>query len=158
MGQGILVLGIGNALLSDEGIGGRLAEALAAAPLPDGVRVVDGGTIGLALLPLIEDCAAVLFLDAARLDAEPGTVRLFVDGELDTWLGGRRATPHDVGLADLVSALRLSGSMPSRRALIGIEPQTITLGTALSPPVEAAVPSALEMARSLIMHWASTLG
>lgn len=154
MPNDILVLGIGNSLLSDEGVGVRLAAVLAAEALPSGVRVVDGGTIGLALLPLIEDCRAVLFLDAARLDAEPGTVRLMEGAAFDAFVGGRRATPHDVGLSDLVTALMLSGTLPACRALLGVQPLMLTLGMALSPAVEAALPAAVALARRQIADWA----
>ncbi|MGE5504048.1 MAG: hydrogenase maturation protease [Actinomycetota bacterium] len=153
MAADVLVLGIGNTLLSDEGVGVRLAQALAEGPLPDGVRVVDGGTIGLALLPLVQDAGAVLVLDAARLDAEPGTVRLFEAGAFDAFVAGRRATPHDVGLGDLVSALRLSGTMPPRRALLAVQPLSVGLGAELSEPVAAALVHARAAALALLERW-----
>ncbi len=152
----IVVLGIGNTLLSDEGVGVRLAAALAAEGLPAGVRVVDGGTIGLALAPVVERAGALLVLDAARMGAAPGSLRLVEGGEFDAFLGSRPATPHDIGLADLVRALALAGTLPARRALLAVEPALLSLGEALSPPVAAALPAALAAVRELLACWRRT--
>jgi hydrogenase maturation protease len=152
----ILILGIGNTLLSDEGVGVRLATALAADGLPDGVRVVDGGTIGLALAPVVERAGALLVLDAARMGAMPGTLRLVEGAAFDAFLQSRPATPHDVGLADLVRALALSGTLPPRRALLAVEPERLSLGDALSPSVEAALPAAQATVRELLARWGGT--
>ncbi len=152
---GMLILGIGNSLLSDEGVGIRLAEALAASALPDGARVVDGGTIGLALMPLIEDARSVLFLDAARLGGEAGAWRLFEGEAFDAFVRGGRSTPHDVGLADLVFALSLAGTLPERRALLAVQPGECGLGAALSPPVMAVMDTVLDAARTVIGRWAA---
>ena len=152
----ILILGIGNTLLSDEGVGVRLAAALAADGLPAGVRVVDGGTIGLALAPVVERAGAVLVLDAARMGRVPGTPHLVEGAAFDAFVHSRPATPHDVGLADLVRALALAGTLPPYRALLAIEPERLSLGDALSPAVAASLPAATAAIRRLLTRWRGT--
>ncbi len=152
----VLVLGIGNTLLSDEGVGVRLAAAVAAGGLPAGVRVVDGGTIGLALAPVVERAGALLVLDAARMGRAPGALHLVEGEDFDAFLHSRPATPHDVGLADLVRALALAGTLPPRRALLAIEPELLSLGDALSPAVAAALPAARAVVADVLARWRST--
>ena len=151
----ILILGIGNSILSDEGVGVRVIDALAAADLPPGARAVDGGTIGLALLPLIESADAVVFVDAARMASPPGTVKVYEGAELDAFALRAARTPHDVGLHDLLDGLRLTESLPAWRALVGIEPGRLGLGADLTPAVADAVPRAAEQAREVAARWGS---
>lgn len=150
----IVVLGIGNALLSDDGAGLHLLRRLAQTPdaAPD-VRYLDGGTVGLALAPLIEDAAALIVLDALRLQAEPGTVQVFVGPAMDALVARRHRTPHEVGLADLMSALRLQGRLPERRALVGIEPASMDWGTTPTPRVAAALEDAARRTLALMGVW-----
>ena len=141
----VLVLGVGNILLQDEGVGIRIADEVAALDLPPGIRAVDGGTLGLDLLPLIEDAAALVMVDAVDLRAEPGTVDVLRGDELRSALGGH-VSPHQVGVGDLIEVARLAGTLPDRVALVAIQPGTIAVGLELTPAVEAAVPRAVELA------------
>jgi hydrogenase maturation protease len=151
----ILVLGVGNVLLSDEAVGVRLAEAVGAAPEAAalGLKALDGGTMGLSLLVEMEDAAALIIVDAARLGAAAGTVRVFLGAEMDDFLRHRGRSPHDIGLDDLMDGLRLRGAVPARRALIGIEPASLSVGRSLSPQVEAAVPIAVGCVLDLARTW-----
>ncbi|MGD9933215.1 MAG: hydrogenase maturation protease [Dehalococcoidia bacterium] len=144
----LLILGVGNVLLQDEGVGIHLAEALELEPalLPGGAMVVDGGTLGIELLPLVADAGALLLLDALNVGAKPGTVRIFRGDDL-TAAFGTRMSPHQVGAGDLLAVARLTGALPQAVALVGIQPQTIDYCLDLSAVVSAAMPGALAAAR-----------
>lgn len=147
----ILVIGVGNILLRDEGVGVRVARELhrlAASghvALPPATRVVDGGTLGLDLLPLIEDSRALLMIDAVELGGPPGTVRVLRADELHGALAGH-VSPHQVGIGDLLAAARLMGTLPDAVALVAIQPAEIAIGLELTDAVEAAVPAAVRAA------------
>jgi hydrogenase maturation protease len=148
----ILVMGVGNTLMQDDGVGTRVIEALAASPdTPSPLNILDGGTIGLALLPQLEDADAVIVVDASELNAEPGTVRLFHDEEIDRQLSGKRRTVHEVALLDLFSAAAIRGRMPRERLLVAIQPASTDWGDELTPAVQAAVPEACRVIR----QWAA---
>lgn len=153
-GPRALVLGVGNPLMSDDAVGLRVLEALAArAPALDGVEYLDAGTLGLLLLPRVEQCDALLALDAAQLQGAPGDVRVFEGAELDAFLRTPRCSVHELGLRDLLDAARLTGVLPARRALVGVQPERVGWGELLSPAVEAAVPVAVDAARGILEGW-----
>jgi hydrogenase maturation protease len=151
----VLVLGLGNTLLSDDGIGVHVVEALRAGEVAASGDVVlrDGGTLGLALLPEIEDVDALIVVDAAAFAGAPGEVRVFEGAAMDAQLAGKRHTVHEVNLVDLMGAAELSGVRPERRALVGIEPQSFTWGLEPTPVVAAAVPHACVAVQGLIAGW-----
>lgn len=149
------MLGIGNPLMSDDGVGLRVLEALAAHPpaLP-GVEYVDAGTLSFLLLPRIESASALLVLDAARLGLAPGAVRSFTGQAMDDFLRGASVGVHDVGLRDLLDAARLTDALPDRRALVGVQPEAIGWGTELSATVQRSVHPAVLRAREILDSWA----
>jgi hydrogenase maturation protease len=150
--SGALVLGIGNILLRDEGVGVVVARRIEAARaagdavVPWNCRVVDGGTLGLDLLPMIADADQVVMIDAVNFGEAPGTVRVLRDGDVQAALSGH-VSPHQVGVGDLVAAARLMGTLPPRLTLVGIQPAEIAIGLVLSEPVAAAVDEAIELVR-----------
>lgn len=150
----ILVLGVGNTLMSDDGAGVRLMERLRdlQPPLPD-VEYLDAGTLSFVLLPQIQACDALLVLDAARLGAAPGSMRVLRDEAMDEFLRTARCSVHEVGMRDLLDMARLTGSLPQLRGFVGIEPAETGWGESLSTAVEAALPAAAAAARSLIEDW-----
>ena len=146
----VLVLGIGNLLMGDDGVGVHVVQELIKdQALPAGVRVVDGGTLGLDLLPLVADAGALIVVDAVELRAEPGAVRVLRDGELDGALGGHLSV-HQVGLSDLLAVGRLTDGLPAQVALVAIQPGAIDVGVELTPECRAAVPVALDAIRGEI--------
>jgi hydrogenase maturation protease len=149
-----LVLGIGNCLMSDDGVGVHALNHLMRQEQGPSVHYVDGGTVGLALAPLIEDAEALVVLDAVRLGAPPGSVHLYEGRELDRLVLRRHGTPHEVSLADLLGVARLQGRLPERRALVGVEPLRVTVGFELSPCVAAAVVQVAVATRTLLARWA----
>jgi hydrogenase maturation protease len=151
-----LVLGIGNTLLSDEGIGIHVIRKLANATPNTDTTLLDGGTLSFTLAGPIEDCERLIVVDAAELRAQPGSVRVFVDAEMDRHVaaGGKRSV-HEVGLADLLAVAALAGRLPPQRALVGIQPQSMDWGMQPTEPVAAALPGACRAVEQLIEAWPS---
>jgi hydrogenase maturation protease len=120
----------------------------------DEVVLRDGGTIGLSLLAEIEDCRALIAVDAMELGAEPGTIAVFEDMDIMAQLGGTKRSAHEVALADLFGAAELTGCLPERRALVGIQPGRIDWGVEAEGPVSAAIAPACDAVTGLIGKWA----
>ena len=133
---GVLVLGLGNVLLGDDGLGAAAVARLERDyRTPPGVRIEDGGTLGLSLLGLIADSHRVILVDAVRADAPPGTlVRL--DGADVGDAVWDRLSPHQVGVADLLEAARLIDCYPSAVTLLGLVPDVIDLAVVRSSAVD----------------------
>jgi hydrogenase maturation protease len=150
----ILVLGVGNTLMSDDGVGVRMMERLRG-ECPDlpGVTYLDAGTLSFVLLPEIQDCGALMVLDAAQLGDSPGSFRHFEGSQMDDFLRTARCSVHEVGIRDLLDLARLTGTLPPRRAFVGIQPAETGWGEALSAPVAAALPGAIRLARGLLWSW-----
>lgn len=149
-----LILGIGNALLADEGVGVHVVRYLADHhPGETGVTFLDGGTLSFTLAGDIADHEGLVVVDAARLGEAPGTVRCFEEAEMDRYLGRAQLSVHEVGLSDLMDMARLSDSLPRRRALIGIEPASLDWGDRPTPVVEPAVAAAARLALDLARRW-----
>lgn len=152
----VLVLGIGNTLLADDGVGVRIVESLRSDPDMAERMLIDGGTLSFSLLSHLEDAQAMLVVDAANLEAAAGTVRVFESEAMDRFIrrsGGRSV--HEVGLAEVMDMARLHGCLPPQRALVCIQPERIDWGDALSPAVQAATPHARRRVRELLCRWAS---
>jgi len=153
--RALLVLGIGNTLLGDEGAGvhamRRLEKSCGGLA---GVEFVDGGTLSFTLAGLIESSAALIVLDAAEMKAAPGSVAVFEGERMDEFLGSeRKRSVHEVSLLDLMALAALGGRLPARRALIGIQPQQIDWAETPSEVVAEAIPQACAQARELIERW-----
>lgn len=147
------VVGIGNSLLTDDGVGIHAVERFAQNNTDERVFCLDGGTVGLALLDRLSDLDGLVVLDAMKLGAKPGTVVVLTGEEMDAHLRNQHGSVHEVGLSDLMDALRLRGDLPERRALIGIEPQDMGWGTWPTTAVAAALPEACDRARKLVRRW-----
>jgi hydrogenase maturation protease len=140
----LLVLGLGNVLLEDDGIGSAAVALLSDRYVaPGGARVFDGGTLGLALLPYLEDADAVILVDAIQSDAAPGSfVRL--DGDEVPPAVATRLSPHQVGVADLLDGARWRDRYPRRLVLLGLVPASMELAVGLSPAVAPALSGLVE--------------
>ncbi|MEW5744656.1 MAG: HyaD/HybD family hydrogenase maturation endopeptidase [Nitrospirota bacterium] len=136
----ILVMGIGNLLLSDEGAGVRVVEEFQDRyRVPEGVEVIDGGTMGIELLHYIQNRDAVIIVDVVRTGNPPGTI-IRLEGADVPALFNSKISPHQLGLSDLLAAAQLTDSMPRRIVLLGIEPKSMDTGLELSDEVRAGVP------------------
>lgn len=148
-----LVLGIGNTLLTDDGAGIHALHLAARDDNDARTAYVDGGTVGLALAPLIEDADVLIVLDALRLDGAPGSVQVYTGAAMDALVARRCRTPHEVSLSDLMGVARLQGRLPARRALVGIEPESLDWGTEPTPRVAVGVEQAALRVRELLADW-----
>ena len=151
---GVLVLGLGNVLLGDDGLGAAAVARVERDYRPHpGVRLEEGGTLGLSLLGLLADSDHVILVDAVRADAPPGTlVRLDGDDVADAVRD--RLSPHQVGVADLLDAARLIDCYPTTVTLLGLVPTVIELAVSRSN----AVDSALEQLVAAIVGEVQSLG
>jgi hydrogenase maturation protease len=150
----VLVLGIGNVLLGDDGVGIRLVERLQADLRAGAVHFIDGGTLSFSLLEYIETADSMLVADAADLGEAPGTVRVFENEAMDGFLTrSRRRSVHEVGLCDLLDMARLLDCVPQRRALLCVQPSSIAWGDALSPAVAGSFDAACLRAASVLRGW-----
>lgn len=142
----LLVLGLGNVLLEDDGVGAAAVALLLEryAP-PEGVRVLDGGTLGLSLLPYLEGADRVILVDAVRAEGPPGSV-VRLDGDEVGPAVATRLSPHQVGVADLLDGARWLGRYPDRVVLLGLVPESMELAVGLSPRVHAALPELVQRA------------
>ena len=140
MSERTLVLGLGNVLLGDEGIGVWVAEALKRQfEFPANVAVVDGGTLGLDLLPRLDGVERLLVIDAVKLGLAPGAIARLEGNEVPAVLDVK-ISPHQVGLQDLLAAARLTGREPPHVVLWGMEPERLDPGTGFSPSVAQGLP------------------
>ncbi|MEW5786299.1 MAG: HyaD/HybD family hydrogenase maturation endopeptidase [Pseudomonadota bacterium] len=150
-----LVLGIGNTLLSDEGVGIHVIHALAGQQPPlDNVEYLDGGTLSFTLAGPIEEADALIVVDAAQLNAPPGSWQLLEGEAMDAFLlGNRKSSVHEVGLTDLRAIALLAGHWPERRAMLAIQPRLVDWGELPTPEVAAAIGPACTAIRQLIQDW-----
>jgi hydrogenase maturation protease len=147
----LLVLGLGNLLLTDDAVGLELLARLesdwsSGAEDPE-VEFVDGGTQGLALLGVIDRRRALLVLDAVGLGEAPGTVHAMSGEEVLAMHFRRPDTAHDGGAGQLLAIASLTGDLPARIMVVGIEPERVATGLGFSPAVLAAIPAAVARAR-----------
>jgi hydrogenase maturation protease len=152
-----VVIGLGNVILSDDGLGvhavRRLRERYA---LDADIELVEGGTAGLLLLPYLQDARRAILVDAIDTGSPPGTLTR-LNGE--DWTNcSTLMTPHDVALEDLLAATRLTGTWPEELALLGAQPARLTLGTSLSPPVEAALAPLVDAIMAQLSAWTVVMG
>ena len=150
-----LVLGIGNTLLSDEGVGVRMLDYLQEnhPDLPD-LDYLDGGTLSFTLAGWIEETDNLVVIDAAELGSAPGTVEVFEGEEMDRFAGRTKRSVHEVSLGDLLAIAHLTDTIPGHRALVAIQPLEIDWGSRLSDAVAEALPVAAEQVTKLVKHWA----
>jgi hydrogenase maturation protease len=149
-----VVLGVGNILLTDDGAGVHAARRIEARVHErSDVRVIDGGTLSFTLAPMIAEADRLIVIDAANLEARPGTTRVFFGADFDAFLGKPRLTVHEVSLVDLLDVARLTDTVPPQRALIAVQPHTIDWGDTLSADVDAALTDIVSTVLDLLDTW-----
>lgn len=153
----VVVLGVGNSLLTDEGIGIHVIHYLREyhSDLTD-VNYIDGGTLSFTLLPLIENTTGLIVIDAAHFHELPGTVRYFRGTEMDQFVAKMPISVHEVRLAELLAIARLIDQLPEQRAFIGVEPQTVDWGDFPSPVVASAIPQAAQLVLQILNEWSES--
>jgi hydrogenase maturation protease len=152
-----LVLGIGNILLQDEGVGVRAAEQIQQRyEIPEGVQVLDGGTMGLDLITCLEGVEQLLVIDAVQASEPPGSIIRLVNEEIPAFLG-QKISPHQIGLSDILSVARLRDMLPERMVLLGIQPASLETSLALSPTIEARLDALVDAAMHELQAWGIVL-
>jgi hydrogenase maturation protease len=138
-GPKVLVLGIGNLVMSDDGIGVKVVQQLQREyRFPEYVEILDGGTLGLDLLPKLEGIEHLIVVDAVETGQKPGTCVRLAGEELPIALE-TKVSPHQMGLKDLLSVAQLLGHSPGEMVLIGVQPGSIEMDTELTPEVDAVL-------------------
>jgi hydrogenase maturation protease len=154
-----LILGIGNILLGDDGVGVHVVRSLRKGKTESGgSEYMDGGTLSFTLAGAVEEADRLIVIDAAQLHAAPGTVRLFEGEVMDRFImRNHRSSVHEVSLADLLVMTHLSGGLSQQRALIGIQPESMDWSDRLSDAVSRVVPRACKLAERLDREWKNSV-
>lgn len=150
-----VVIGLGNPLMSDDGLGLVALERLRELVTDDTVELVDGGTWGLSLLPVIEAAARVLLLDAIDAGGAPGTLHTLQRGELPRYLA-TRVSPHEVDLQDVLALAELRGTLPGETVAIGLQPERVATGCDLSAAVRFRLDDLVDAALRQLAAWRGT--
>jgi hydrogenase maturation protease len=150
----MIVLGIGNLLNSDEGVGVHAVRALQAeSDPPPGVEFLDGGTLGLNLLPMaVEVASHLLILDAVDAGHLPGSVIELHKDEIPLYRGVK-LSQHQVTFQEVLGLALVRGHLPEHLHLIGIQPKSFAINTTLSDEVAAALPEMIERTWAVIQSW-----
>jgi hydrogenase maturation protease len=148
-----LVIGVGNRILSDEGVGVHVIERLwAAYKIPEEVLILDGGTLGLDLLYYLKGVENLLLVDAVELRKEPGALVRMVNDEVPAFLS-MKMSPHQVGIPDMLAVAKLKDLYPRNVILLGVQPESLELGMDLSPTIEARMPVLIDDVIKQLQAW-----
>ena len=139
--------------MTDDGVGVRVVQCLASNYVfPAGVTVLDGGTLGLDLLPFLEGLEHLLIIDAMVTGGPPGTIARLTGDDIPIAFE-TKLSPHQMGLKDLLAVSLLQGNTPPETVLLGVQPESIQLGLDLSPSVEAQLQTLVEMSLRELEAW-----
>jgi len=149
----IVVLGIGNTLMTDDGAGVFAVQALKARyDFPEGIELIDGGTKGLDLLPFVEGKTRLLFIDAVNLGKSPGTVGELSQEEIPDHFA-TKISVHQISVPDLIGAGKLLGTLPEEFHLVGIQPESIDTGYGLTSSVQEGFEELLLRVIGKLKEW-----
>jgi len=154
-GWDTLVLGIGNLLWADEGFGVRCVEALNARfVFGDSVRVMDGGTQGLFLLPWVRSARRLLLFDAIDFGLPPATLKLITGDSVPSYMGAKKVSMHQAGFQEVLAAAELSGAFPEDIALVGVQPELLDdYGGSLTASVKGQLDAAVRLGCRVLDDW-----
>ncbi len=139
----IMVMGVGNILLSDEGLGVRFLDELAKNPLPENVELLEGGTAGLELVHLIQDVDFLIIVDAINANDEPGALFRFQPGELQVLPQQYEVSFHQIGILEVLAMAKVLGQAP-QTLIFGVQPKSLEWGLDISPEIQALFPRLTE--------------
>jgi hydrogenase maturation protease len=142
--QKIVILGVGNLLLSDEGVGVHVANKFMKIKLPPEVSVVEGGTDGFRLLNVITEADWLIVIDAVRGGAEPGSIYRFDIDDVRSCPPGFKTSVHQIGILEVIDLSELIGRKP-HTTIIGIEPKSLEMGMELTPEIKSKVPRIIDL-------------
>jgi hydrogenase maturation protease len=136
----VVILGVGNTIRADEGVGVRVVEALERDyVLPEGVVAIDGGTSSMEMLDDLSSLDFLLVIDAINDSKSPGTLIRLAGDDVPVFFR-RNLSPHGIGLSDVLAALEFMGAQPQETLILGVQPLSMNLGTELTPSIAACVP------------------
>ena len=147
-----VVLGVGNILLSDEGVGVHVANELMKLDLPPDVSVIEGGTDGFRLLNIITDADRLIVIDAVKGDASPGSIYRFDIDDVRNCPSGFKTSVHQIGILEVIDLSGLIGKTPCT-TIIGIEPKSLEMGMELSPEIKGKVPKIIKLVLDELKHF-----
>lgn len=148
-----LVIGLGNPIMGDDGVGLAALERLRAGwNLPAAVELVDGGTWGMTLLPALESADRVLFLDAIRTGQAPGTPVTLRGAEIPRQVA-LKISQHQIDLREVLAVAELRGTVPPEMVAVGLEPLTFELGDPMTPAVADNLDRVVDMAVAQLRAW-----
>jgi len=139
-----MVMGVGNILLSDEGLGVRFLDELAKNTFPDNVELLEGGTAGLELVHLIQDVDFLIIVDALNANAEPGALFRFQPGDLQIIPEQYEVSFHQIGIVEVLTMANVLGHAP-QTLIFGIQPKSLEWGLEISPEIETLFPRLCEL-------------
>ncbi len=146
------MLGIGNLLMADDGLGVHAVQKLKDFQFPENVEIVDGGTRGLDLLPFLEDKTHIIFIDAINLNKKPGELIILKGDELKSYLN-IKFTPHEIGISDLLFSAGLMGILPEEIVLIGLQPYKIEPEIELSDVIKEKLNLLIDEILKILQSW-----
>ncbi len=149
----VLILGIGNPIMSDDSVGGRLLQLLEQRyRFPSSVKLVDGDTMGTALLHHLQGVEKLLVVDAVETGGLPGTLLRLADEEIPRVVTAK-LSPHQQGVSDLLAVASLQGWVPQEVVMWGVQPACLDLGLELSPQVAAQMDALVARVLEELRHW-----
>jgi hydrogenase maturation protease len=140
----ILILGVGNLLLSDEGVGVHIARTLMEMDFPPEVRVVEGGTDGFGLMHVLLEAERLIVVDAVKGGGPPGSIYRFEIEDCPPFPDIYKTSVHQISILEVINLSGLIGS-PPRTTIIGVEPKSLEMGMDLSPEIEAKIPRVIQL-------------
>ena len=149
----ILVLGLGNTIMTDDGFGVEVVTRLSSRYSFQGsVHLIDGGTLGLDLLPYLEEVESLLIIDALDMRDEPGKI-FRLEGEEVPRAFSSKLSVHQMGLQDLLAVAELQGHVPRNLVVWGVQPESIEMGTELTATLAAAVEPVVSRVLEELQGW-----
>lgn len=150
-----LILGIGNVLWADEGFGIRTIETLYARyTFADSVRIMDGGTQGIFLLPWVRNARRLLIFDAIDFGLEPATLKIIRGDDVPRFMGAKKMSMHQTGFQEVLSSADLAGDLPDELVLIGVQPELLDdYGGSLRPSVKTQIEPAIQLGLEVLAEW-----
>jgi hydrogenase maturation protease len=140
----IMVMGVGNILLSDEGLGVRFLDELAKVSLPENVELLEGGTAGLELVHLIQEVDFLIIVDALDAKAEPGALFRFKPGDIQVFPEQFEVSFHQIGIIEVLAMANVLGKAPET-IIFGVQPKSLAWGMEISPEIAALFPRLTEL-------------
>ncbi len=149
----IALVGIGNILLKDEGVGVHVINAIREKyTFSPEVEIIDGGTLGLDLLPLFEGKDKILIVDAVNFGKEPGHIGVIEDDDIPSVLHAKLSV-HHIGLSDVLFAAKLMDIKPAKICLIGIQPQSLDVGLEMTECISGKIENLVDLTIKTLKEW-----